>query len=48
VDADGLQIPLVSIDDLKGIKRASGRKQDIADIEVLEEFERMLKDEEEK
>jgi len=34
-----------SMDDLKGIKRASGRKQDLADIKSLEEFERMLKDE---
>ncbi|MBU4201942.1 MAG: nucleotidyltransferase [Candidatus Altiarchaeales archaeon] len=48
VDADGFRIPLVSTEDLKGIKRASGREQDLADIEALEEFERMLKDEEEK
>jgi predicted nucleotidyltransferase len=33
---EGLQIPVISLEDLVTNKRASGRKQDLADIERLE------------
>lgn len=35
VDAQGLKIPLVSIEDLKKLKELAGRPQDIADIKAL-------------
>ncbi len=44
VMADGLGIPLVSLDDLKKLKRMSGRSQDIADIKALDELEKLIKD----
>jgi hypothetical protein len=40
VDVDGIEIPLISIDDLIETKR-TGRLQDAADIEVLEEIRRL-------
>lgn len=40
VDVDGTEIPLISIDDLIETKR-TGRLQDAADIEVLEEIRRL-------
>jgi len=39
VDVEGVRIPLTSLDDLIEIKR-TGRLQDAADIEVLEEIRR--------
>lgn len=33
---EGLQIPVISLEDLIANKRASGRKQDLADVEKLE------------
>ena len=40
VDVEGVRVPLVSIDDLIASKR-TGRLQDAADIEVLEEIKRL-------
>jgi hypothetical protein len=40
VDVDGIAIPLIAIDDLIETKR-TGRLQDAADIEVLEEIRRL-------
>jgi predicted nucleotidyltransferase len=40
VDVDGIEIPLISLDDLIETKR-TGRLQDAADIEVLEEIRRL-------
>lgn len=40
VDVDGVPIPLIAIDDLIATKR-TGRLQDAADIEVLEEIRRL-------
>jgi len=40
VDVDGVEIPLISIEDLIETKRTS-RLQDAADIEVLEEIRRL-------
>ena len=40
VDVDGVEIPLISLDDLIETKR-TGRLQDAADIEVLEEIRRL-------
>lgn len=36
IDDDGLAINVISIEDLKASKRATGRLQDLADIEELE------------
>ncbi len=40
VDVDGVKIPLISLDDLIETKR-TGRLQDAADIEALEEIRRL-------
>ncbi len=40
VDVEGVRVPLISIDDLIATKR-TGRLQDAADIEVLEEIKRL-------
>ena len=40
VDVDGVTVPLISLDDLIATKR-TGRLQDAADIEVLEEIRRL-------
>lgn len=40
VDVDGIEVPLISLDDLIETKRTS-RLQDAADIEVLEEIRRL-------
>ena len=37
VDLDGITIPVIDIDNLKKNKRASGRAQDLADLEKLEQ-----------
>lgn len=39
IKAGDLQIPVVSIDHLKRLKQISGRPQDLADIDALEEME---------
>ena len=39
IKAEDIEIPIVSIDHLKRLKRISGRPQDLADIEALEEME---------
>lgn len=41
VDVEGVRIPLIALDDLIASKR-TGRLQDAADIEVLEEIRRRL------
>lgn len=35
-EVEGLQVPVISLEDLIANKRASGRKQDLADVEKLE------------
>ena len=40
VEVEGIQIPLIGLDDLIETKR-TGRLQDAADIEVLEEIRRL-------
>lgn len=35
-EVDGIRIPLISLEDLRKNKRASGRSQDLADLERLE------------
>jgi hypothetical protein len=40
VDVEGVRIPLIALDDLIETKR-TGRLQDAADIEVLEEIKRL-------
>lgn len=40
VDVDGVEVPLVSLDDLIASKR-SGRPQDVADVEALEHIKRL-------
>jgi len=40
VDVDGVRIPLIGLDDLIETKR-TGRLQDAADIEALEEIRRL-------
>lgn len=39
VELDGVEVPFISLDDLRANKRASGRKQDLADLEALESGE---------
>jgi hypothetical protein len=39
--AKKIRIPAISIADLKRLKRLSGRPQDLADVKVLEELEKM-------
>jgi hypothetical protein len=41
VRAEDIQIPIVSIDHLKKLKRISARPQDLADIEALEALEEL-------
>jgi hypothetical protein len=38
-EAGGIQIPVVSVEHLKALKRISARPQDLADIEALEAIE---------
>ena len=38
VHIDGLDVPVISLEDLITNKRAAGRPQDIADAEILERF----------
>jgi hypothetical protein len=40
VKVDGLDVPVVALEDLLANKRAAGRKQDLADVELLERFAR--------
>lgn len=43
VHVDGIDISLISFEDLLKNKRASGRSQDIADVEKLEKFKKKRK-----
>lgn len=36
----GLDVPVIALDDLIANKRAAGRKQDVADVELLEAVRR--------
>lgn len=36
ISVEGLQLPVISLEDLIANKRASGRMQDLADVEKLE------------
>ena len=36
LDMDGLEVPVLGLDDLIRAKRSTGRSQDRADVEVLE------------
>ncbi|MFP4599482.1 MAG: hypothetical protein ACLFVJ_14580 [Persicimonas sp.] len=36
VEIDEVEVPFIGLDDLKANKRASGRHQDLADLENLE------------
>jgi predicted nucleotidyltransferase len=40
VKVDGLDVPVLALEDLLANKRAAGRKQDLADVELLERFAR--------
>ena len=41
VSIEGLQVPVISLEDLIANKRASGRIQDLADVEKLETLKKM-------
>ncbi len=43
---EGVSIPVASLEDLKTLKKISGRKQDTADIESLEALEELLHEKE--
>lgn len=43
---DGISIPVASLEDLKTLKKISGRKQDTSDIEALELLEELLHEKE--
>ena len=38
MEIDGLQVPVISVEDLIKNKKASGRFQDLADVRVLEKI----------
>jgi predicted nucleotidyltransferase len=40
ISIEGLQVPVISLEDLIANKRASGRAQDLADVEKLEALKR--------
>lgn len=37
IDLDGLRVPFIALEDLRRNKRATGRTQDLADLEALED-----------
>ncbi len=39
VSLEGIEVPIISLEDLIANKRAAGRKQDLADIERLESLQ---------
>ena len=43
VQVDGLDVPVISMSDLIANKRASGRTQDLADVEKLEALEASIR-----
>ncbi len=43
VNAKGVRIPIISIKHLKELKKKAGRPQDLADVEALEEVEKLKK-----
>jgi predicted nucleotidyltransferase len=43
VNVDGLDVPVISMSDLIANKRASGRMQDLADVEKLEAIEASMR-----
>lgn len=47
IDLGGWSLSVTSLEDLKGMKRAAGREQDRADVEMLECIERLLAEERE-
>ena len=44
VDAGGLRIPVVSLDDLERMKAIAGREMDLADIKSIRELKKIRKD----
>ena len=48
IEAGGVNIPVISIEDLKKLKRAAGRPQDLADIESLDNLLMSNMDQDEK
>lgn len=36
LDLDGTQVPIVSLADLRAMKRAFGRRRDLADVAILD------------
>ncbi len=48
IEAGGVNIPVISIVDLKKLKKAAGRPQDLADIESLDNLLMSNKDKDEK
>jgi predicted nucleotidyltransferase len=43
MDLDGLKVPVASVTDLMAMKRASGRPQDLVDLETLEIVRRRIR-----
>lgn len=41
VDLDGIVVPVASLDHLRAMKRAAGRRQDLLDIDELDAIERL-------
>jgi predicted nucleotidyltransferase len=44
IEIDGIEVAIVSLDDLIRMKRAAGRPSDLDDIAALTEAERLRKD----
>ncbi|MFZ3063011.1 MAG: hypothetical protein WA148_04630, partial [Actinomycetota bacterium] len=44
VVAEGIRIPLISLDNLIKLKRELSREQDLSDVEALEKVKRILKE----
>lgn len=37
IDVQGVEVPFISLEDLRRNKRAAGRQQDLVDLEVLDD-----------
>ncbi|MBU4312978.1 MAG: hypothetical protein KJ706_09700 [Candidatus Omnitrophica bacterium] len=48
IKAGRINVPIISIKDLKNLKKIAGRPQDLADIEALKDVERLRKNEKKK